>query len=304
MSRLTPVPELLPKRSSSLIRRCRKTAGALGPAVILRRLRIDCCRAAAKGRAGSAYRCADHRLLYIFAVDHDRFPRALLDVLGLWPRLQAKGLIQVNAYASANTQRRNNLADSTRLSWKWQKRLRAELASCFAKRSAESWEAELMTAGIPCSVQRDTREWLRLPSLLQAGIVERSGDRHLGPGVAAWLVKPVGTRSQSQPARVLSKGDGPRLSGHLVLDLTNMVAGPVCGRTLAEYGAEVIKIDSPHPHHGPRLTCWYGVDVNQGKRSLILDLAYRQVVRYSIVCSAERTLFCTTSPTLPAQSSG
>jgi crotonobetainyl-CoA:carnitine CoA-transferase CaiB-like acyl-CoA transferase len=57
-----------------------------------------------------------------------------------------------------------------------------------------------------------------------------------------------------------------------VLDLSTMVAAPVCARTLAEYGADVIKIESPHPLHGPRMVCWFGVDVDQGKRSLLVDL--------------------------------
>ena len=51
-----------------------------------------------------------------------------------------------------------------------------------------------------------------------------------------------------------------------------MVAGPACARTLAEYGADVIKIDSPKPLHGPRNTCWYGIEVGQGKRSVLIDL--------------------------------
>jgi crotonobetainyl-CoA:carnitine CoA-transferase CaiB-like acyl-CoA transferase len=109
---------------------------------------------------------------------------------------------------------------------------------------------------------------MRLPQLEQAGIVERGDDGAPRPGPAAWAC------AADRPApRQAIQADGPRLAGLRVLDLSSMVAGPVCGRTLAEYGAEVVKLDSPHPHHGPRLTCWYGVDVNQGKRSLLLDLA-------------------------------
>jgi crotonobetainyl-CoA:carnitine CoA-transferase CaiB-like acyl-CoA transferase len=64
----------------------------------------------------------------------------------------------------------------------------------------------------------------------------------------------------------------PALDGVRVVDLSTMVAAPVCARTLAEYGAEVIKVGSPRPLHGPRMTCWFGADVDQGKRSLLVDL--------------------------------
>ena len=58
------------------------------------------------------------------------------------------------------------------------------------------------------------------------------------------------------------------LSGIRVLDLCIILAGPTCGRTLAEYGAEVIKIDSwLRPPTDRQLH-----DVGRGKRSICLDI--------------------------------
>ena len=58
------------------------------------------------------------------------------------------------------------------------------------------------------------------------------------------------------------------LSGVRVLDLCIILAGPTCGRTLAEYGAEVIKIDSWfRPPTDRQLS-----DVGRGKRSICLDI--------------------------------
>ncbi|MCL0029264.1 CoA transferase [Dehalococcoidia bacterium] len=58
------------------------------------------------------------------------------------------------------------------------------------------------------------------------------------------------------------------LNGIRVLDMCIILAGPTCGRTLAEYGAEVIKIDPEH--RKPALTPW--LDVGRGKRSICLDV--------------------------------
>lgn len=59
------------------------------------------------------------------------------------------------------------------------------------------------------------------------------------------------------------------LTGIRVLDLCIVLAGPTCGRTLAQYGAEVIKIDPEH--RPPQLTPW--LDVGRGKRSISLNIS-------------------------------
>ena len=64
----------------------------------------------------------------------------------------------------------------------------------------------------------------------------------------------------------------PILKGIRVLDLSNVLAGPASARTLAEYGAEVIKIDPPEPYFGPRISSWFPLEVSPGKRSVILNL--------------------------------
>jgi crotonobetainyl-CoA:carnitine CoA-transferase CaiB-like acyl-CoA transferase len=75
------------------------------------------------------------------------------------------------------------------------------------------------------------------------------------------------TRIDNSGPRPLPGGDRP-LAGVRALDLTRVLAGPTCARTLAEHGAEVLRIGASNLPNNER----HLMDTGHGKRSTVLDL--------------------------------
>ena len=88
------------------------------------------------------------------------------------------------------------------------------------------------------------------------------------------------------------------LEGVRVLDLSRVFAGPLCGPVLADFGAEVIKVE--HPKRGDDTRDWgnrigktettYYNSMNRNKRSITLDLQNAEAIQiiYDMVDSTGR----------------
>jgi crotonobetainyl-CoA:carnitine CoA-transferase CaiB-like acyl-CoA transferase len=116
---------------------------------------------------------------------------------------------------------------------------------------AEAFETAAAEAGLVVTATRSFAEWDAHPQ---------------GQALAAMPVFSI-EKIGDAPQQPLAAGDRP-LSGVRVLDLTRVIAGPVCGRTLAAHGADVMLVTAAHlPQMGPLV-----IDSGRGKLSAFVDL--------------------------------
>lgn len=130
---------------------------------------------------------------------------------------------------------------------------RAAVAAALARHDAFEFEQAATTAGLVVAALRSTADWDAHP---QAPFVAAE------PLVA---IERIG-EAPALPWPPLAPDARP-LDGLRVLDLTRILAGPVGGRTLAAFGADVMLVNAPHLPNIDAIA-----DTSRGKRSALADL--------------------------------
>ncbi len=174
----------------------------------------------------------------------------------------------------------------------WQERVE----NLFREKTAKEWEDAIAQTRGACTICKTVDEWLIHEHAIAGGMVVEVDDAKYGqmkqPGAPIRLRRTPGPKPQRAPmlgeytATAMTEGRRATLhvapsggesamsalDGVRVLDLCIVLAGPTCGRTLGEFGADVIKIDDPsRPYYYAG-----NLDVNRGKRSIQIDLKNEQ----------------------------
>lgn len=237
------------------------------------------------------YTCADGRGFYVVAGSVKTHPRRVLETLGL--KELADELPDFDAYLDTSdwpdqwSLRNYPVGDQDR------ERVSTAMKAAFLTKPSHEWEALFGEAKAPATAQRFSQEWMADPHALASGLVLEVDDPRHGRmrqlGNVAWLVgdngalqKCAGPEQNSAPIQAIL-AEPPRtgaaetgtigwLEGLKVLDLTNVIAGPTIGSTLARFGAKVTSVQPVEPSVDPWNTVVFGLHAHRGKESILLNL--------------------------------
>lgn len=143
---------------------------------------------------------------------------------------------------------------------------RAAVEQALLNWSAEAFESAAAQRGLVVAMVRTPAQWRAHPQCAAVAALPLVSIERIDDGADA---APIA----SAPITAAR----PPLAGLRVLELTRILAGPVAGRTLAAYGADVLLINSPHLPNIEAIA-----ETSRGKLSAHVDLrteAGREVLR-------------------------
>lgn len=227
----------------------------------------------------SVYECADGQWLQLGCVHHGFIARAA-DLMGI------ADVLADPVYDGGHTPKTPE-ADTY---------LRGVVRDVMITRPSAAWIADLEARDIPFARSQTNEDGMADPQVAHNGMLATLDD----PAVGAMQVMGAPVKMRATP----SAPQGPRaaavtplasavertsapaiapahiagtpskslpLTGVRVLEITNLIAGPIAGRLLADIGADVIKLEPPTGDISRPIGRTYFYSVNYAKRSIAVD---------------------------------
>ncbi len=130
------------------------------------------------------------------------------------------------------------------------------VAEAVSKWNSEDLDRAIYEAGATGGIVFTQEEWLQHPH-----------GKHLASLPVVTIEKIADSEPIPLPAITEADGNAQPLSGVKVLELCRILAGPTCGISLAEHGADVLMVTAPQLPQVPNFVR----DVSHGKRSCFQD---------------------------------
>jgi len=233
----------------------------------------------------SVHQCADGQWIQLGCVHHGFIARAA-ELMGL------SGVLDDPVYDGGHTPKTPK-ADT---------HLRKLVADVMITRTAAQWISDFERLDIPFALSQTTDDGMSDLQVAHNEMIVRLQDPEVGAmdvmgspikmsatpstpkgprvgeaqPVADWKHLAAQRRTTSElpssPPRTLGQNKLP-LEGVRVLEITNLIAGPIAGRLLADIGADVIKLEPPTGDISRPIGRTYFYSINTAKRSIAVDTA-------------------------------
>ncbi len=230
----------------------------------------------------SVYRCADDNWIQLGCV-HPGFIARAAELMGI------SDILADPVYGLGHRPQTRQADDH----------LRGLVTKVMSTQAASEWAAQFEAQDIPFAYAGTVEDSLDDPQIRHNEMVVSLDDPEVGPmeqiGVPIKLSRTPGrvrgrraTTAKDVEALLaeLDSGDVAvtaagqvdqvselALAGIRVLEITNLIAGPIAGRLLADLGADVIKLEPPGGDISRPIGRTYFYSVNYAKRSIAVDTA-------------------------------